>query len=237
MLNFNELPQITTAPAIKVLTGQVIDTEGSCLIYVTDGVEGAVRMSQGNANERFYGVSISQTMNAISMPTVQEEVGSQTRVIINLARTPDAAGSISVQNVATGALLASQVNSVAVDATGEFFFDAAANTIEVDVADQDVALKIVFTYAPTVADLRELQGDQLAGVAPVIDLGVVGAIQKGLFQTSEYDTSVAWVIDAGVHTGANGKFTIAGNGEDLVAKVFVRSLPTTANPFLGLEIV
>ncbi|QJT70928.1 hypothetical protein GR7B_00130 [Vibrio phage vB_VcorM_GR7B] len=235
MLNFDRL-HFRTSDNMKVAPGAVIAAEGQALVAEYVGGELHVKPSTGAATERFVGLAIAETMTQAYLPFVEEHAVSNSASAtdtVTLSKTP-VAGSLLVQTVAAdGAVATLTAGTPGGSAATTYSISGATVTFWAPTLDGK-SLRVTARYAPTVLQLRELQGDQAPGSTASATLNVVGALEQGDFETSEFDTTQVWDANADVKLGANGRFTQTGSGK--VVDCLVTRVPSVDNPFLGLKL-
>lgn len=214
-----------------VAAGHMITAEGAALVSDLTGGQYGVKQSTGAANEVFVGISINSVTSLTETPKIEEALPGSANAIV-LAAEP-LAGTVRVIRVDTGAVLTAAATAdathYAVDAQNprKFKFDAALAT---------VGIKVIYSYAPTLAQAMALQGNILPGGPAGQYLGQVGVITRGDVFTDQWDTAGDWSTAKGVALAANGKFTPVADPADALRGVQLIELPSAARSTLGLNI-
>lgn len=234
MFNFDAL-KFRVSDNMKVTPGAIIPAEGSALVADYSTGELTVKPSTGASNEIYIGAAIAETMVQSFLPHVEEHAVANSESdtdTITLMSTP-IAGSLLVQTVATDGTVTT-LTAGTPDSGAATTYSIAGNIITFWAPTLDgKSLRVTYRYSPTVLQLRELQGDQAPGSTAAATLNVVGALEAGDFETSEFDTTVAWAGATAVKLGANGRFTQGGSGTTLPC--IITKVPSAGSPFLGLK--
>ena len=207
-----------------VATSAVITAEGQALVADTTAGVFGVKPSAGVTGEKFVGVAVSHTITINTIARVEEAVVPST-LVVNLGRTPNS-GTLSVYDKTAGAV---------VPATGGSNWSLTGKAVTLPAGTLGHELTFYFKYNVTLNESRALQGDQFPGGPAGVFVGQVGVIKNGSVFTSEFDTTVNW-NDANptITTGANGQFTIGGNGP--AVNGIVVAVPSATSPYLGINL-
>lgn len=209
-----------------ITAGQTVDVEGCALVAVLSGGVVGVQKGSVTATDKFAGVSMAAAINPSLYAYVED-------VTVGVGATH------TLTNVPSGAFLVyNQTGSAALTQVG-----GAPNAGEVKVAGAVLTfnaaqvasvVRISYKYAPTMQQIRSIQGDEPAGRAATFTMGSVGVATRGDIMTSEFDAAVNWnVANPIIALGASGLFTIGGTGA--VVTGYVTSVPTPESPYLGLH--
>jgi hypothetical protein len=222
MLNLTSC-QINRSDEMPLDLAATLSAVGCALVQGTDG---SVKPGTGASTEKFVGASLSQPLALSAFPKVETlTVNAQGKVV--LAKAP-IGGTLRVVNASGAALTAGD------PATVTTAYSIVGEEVTVHSSLVGTALTIVYQFVPNMVEARTLQGDTQPGGAASLTTGTVGVIRAGTIYTSEYDTTVDWTApNADVRVGANGRFTIGGNGA-VVPNAQVRRIPTGVDATLGL---
>ncbi|QJT71111.1 hypothetical protein GR11A_00074 [Vibrio phage vB_VcorM_GR11A] len=237
MLNFDAL-RFRTSDNLKVTPGSVIEAEGQALVADYSTGEFTVKPATGVANERYVGVAVTETQNQAVLPNIEEfaisNSASATDTVTLQVGTP-LAGSLRVEKVEANGTV-TNLTAGTPGGSAATTYSVSGNVITFWAPTLDGAtLKVTYRYSPTVLQLRELQGDQAPGQTAAATINVTGALQEGDFETSEFDTTIAWSGTTNVTLGANGRFTQGGSGT--VVNAIITKIPSAGSPFLGLKFI
>lgn len=234
---YNSLCQMRVTDPISVATGVTKIEEGRALIGVREGGTLKAKASVGAANtEEFIGFALNERTAPEIFPHVMEnavvillEAGKWG---VNLPKTP--VGTPRVAYAATGAAL-----TAAAGAPNAGEYRVTGSQIEVNSADLNKKLNIVFNYVPNIADLMYIGGDNspttFSTITSLIDK--TGVIEQGVVYTSCYDVTIdwaSWTPAIGLKATANGVVGVgAGTGATIRGRVI--QAPTQDIPYLGLD--
>lgn len=222
MLDFT-LTRYSDSRQFPVATGSLITAEGQCLVNdLTDGVR-KVKPATGTAADVFAGVSVGQQITITAFPGFESAVIGAT---YTLKRTP-ISGQILV--TANGVALTATAGA---PAAGEYSITDA--TITFNAAQAGAALQVVYRYVPTTVEAKQIQGDEPAGGAACLAIDQIGVITRGVVATTEFNAADAWTASSVVKTGANGLFSVSGNGTAVPGTI--EQLPDGDSPFLVISI-
>lgn len=214
-----------------VAQGSQITAEGAALVSnLTAGVYG-VKQSTGVAGEVFAGVSINSVTSLTQAPKIEEAVLGNSNAII-LAAEP-LPGTVRVVRADTNVALAS---AAAADATHYAVDPLNAKKFLFDASLQGVPFKIIYSFAPTLAQAMALQGNVLPGGPAGQYLGQVGVVTRGDAYTDQWDTSADWSAAVGVTLLANGKFGPAATPAAAIRGIQIIELPSAGRSYLGINI-
>lgn len=237
MLNLANSRQVSsvsrkTAPATRIFA------EGLALVADTS-IDQGVAISSGAAGEQFVGLSISSQLDPKELPTYESKVVAAGAVSATLDNAP-IAGTISVRNLTTGVTLTAAAPGTAQGSlTASQFAQTATGSRDIVVPAAMAGNELVagYRFAPTLADIQWLQGEQLPGYHIANGLNIVGVITSGDLYTTEFDTASDWTsASLYVKLGANGKFVATATAADAIPGVRVLSRPGYNNAQLGLSI-
>lgn len=199
--------------------------DGQALIGdVVAGVFG-VSPSTGAGTDKFVGFLNGQTS---AVPFVQttavmvEEVTLSAAGQTTLRKTPSS-GTLSAYNITDGAAIAGGDITL----SGTSFTGAAAHFND--------TVRITYTYALSVAEMRAKWGDVQPGGYVGDTVGMVSVMKKGVIYTDQIDTAVQWENATSVKLAAGGKVTDQ-TGSGVAIPVQVIAIPTGNLPFLGLSV-
>lgn len=226
-----------------VATGQTVDSEGLVLRgLLEDGVEVVQPADAGAANYRIVGFSVSDN-ESIASDVVIESVtipntGAADETVqlskTNLVGTAPAV-EVMVKRADTGVVMTQQTLVGDVNATNEYFVDAATGLVTFDTADAGVAVTIQYRYNMTVLEARlkffqRSVNNEAGAVFGEVSVGLAGEVY-----TLMYDAAVDW-SDASVAptSGAGGLVTDGGAGT-AIPNAEVTHVPTAERPYLGLR--
>ncbi len=215
-----------------VATGVVLNEEGRVLAYVKEDGATKVQPSTGVAGEIFAGVNISRNAPPGVLPMVAFGTVNADGTFV-LPRLP-IAGQLMVKlgADANGAGGAVQTIVAAAPAAGEVEF-TGTTTLTLPVATAGQTVFAQFAYTPTVVEAASVVGNIPAAGIPQSDQ--VGVLKEAQIGTSFFDTSVDWSDAMYVKLAAGGTFTV-GTEADHVPNVVVRNAPSSATPFLVVNI-
>lgn len=229
MLKFDS-GRVRTSDNLKVHSAAVIPAEGCALVADYEGGALVVKPSTGASGEKFVGVSIAETMNQALLPFIDQLQSAAEGNTVTLTNRPQA-GTLLVEVVEANGSRTKLTSGA--PASGNNQYSLANDVITFHAEDhQGKVFVVAYRYSPTVLQLREIQGDQAPGQTAMATLSVVGAIQEGVVETSEFDTTVQWDGSVDVKLGANGRFTQGGSGVTVPA--IITKVPSAGSPFLGL---
>lgn len=207
-----------------VAIGATVAAEGLALIADTSNGSFGVKPSGGDSGEKFVGVAISMQMTLTSLSRVETQVVPASNTLTT-ERVPSS-GTMSVFDKTAGA---------AVPASGGGAWSLSGSTLTLTSSQTGHEVVVSYKYAVTAQESMQLQGDIYPGGAAGFVVGQVGVVKNGTIFTSEFDTSVNWnVANPVVKTGADGQFTIGGNGDTVQG--FVVNVPSSTSPYLGLNL-
>lgn len=205
---------------LPIAVGATVAAEGLALVADNSTPTFGVKPSAGTTGEVFIGVSISQEFPLTAYPKVEENVQPVANTIV-LDRTP-IAGTLSVYDVTAGAPLV-----VTTDYT------LSGKTITLQGATVGHNIRTTYKFAPTAVEASMIQGDVYPGGAAGTKYRQVGVLKSGAIYTTEFDSAINWHQAAPVvKSGANGQFTVGGNGATVPCVVI--QVPSISSPFLGL---
>ena len=209
-----------------------VTDEGMVLILTNDDGKPTVTESSAAAGT-FYGVSLFERRAPATLPAVRLIPGDGELQTATLDNYVNGSASLRVINNATGVEAAldpasAQTEAAIAQATGVITISSALLATE--------TLKVTYRYTPTVQQLIPLVGTVIN--ASELDAGAdVGVVQKGVIYTSNFVTSEAWAVGDQLRLGASGQFAKTGAGTQLTTeRAVVVETPTTAQPFLGIEL-
>jgi hypothetical protein len=220
-----------------VASGVTSIEEGVGLIAVRVNGVPTVKPGVGSANtEEFAGVALNERTAPTLAPLVYRAkvvlvTSGQWGIVLNR----NVVGTPRVIYTATGVALTAAGGAP----TAGQYRVVTNNIIEVNTADLGKELEVTYTYAPTVADLYQLGGDNSPTTFATLPtlIGVTGVIEEGTVFTTNYDPSAdwaGWTPASSIKVGANGVFQIGGTGATVKGRVI--SAPSVDIPFLGLDI-
>lgn len=210
---------------LPVAVGQSVAAEGQALVAVngTDGSFG-VKPSAAASGEQFAGVAVGQPILVTSKARAESFV-VPVGLAVTLARTPQA-GQTAVYDHTAGAV---------VPASGGSNWTLSGDELTLPAGSAGHEITVYYKFAVTADESRSLQGDVYPGgpAGQVVDQ--IGVFKNGTIFTDQFDTTVNWnVANPVVKTGANGQFTIGGNGTTVPCLVV--QVPSANSAFLGLNL-
>lgn len=237
-------PRRTTSRPVAAGVGAI--EEGIGLIAVREGGIMKVKPGVGAANtEEFAGFAINERTAPANFPLVRE---NQSVVLLETGiwgiRIPKAVvGTPRITYSATNVALTEYTADLdSVLEAGEYKLATLTNgdySIQVVEADLGKKLNVIYSYAPTVADLMMLGGDNSPVTFSTITgiVGETGVFEEGVVYTSNYDVIVDWANwtpAAPIKIGANGVVKTSGNGATVPGGRVIEA-PTADSPFLGIS--
>jgi hypothetical protein len=225
MLNM-KFTRIFNTESRAVLSVSVIPEEGMALVEAIEGGESKTTLSKGVPGEIFAGISMSRNAPPAVLPNVENGVVPAS-LQVKLARVPSLNQLLVKANNVALTIVAG------VPAAGEV--KLSNDVLTFNAAQAGEALIAQYLYAPTLVEARSIVGDYPIGGLASTAQHVIGVLIRGEFATNMFDASVDWSNALRVNLGADGFFTVGGNGTEL-ANVVIRNRPSSANSMLVLAI-
>jgi hypothetical protein len=212
--------RVSVSLELPIAVGASVQAEGIALVADNTTPVFGVKPSAGVAGELFLGVSISQEFPLLAYPKVEENVQPVANTLV-LARTP-IAGSLAVFDITSGLALVLGTD-----------YTISAKTLTLVAGTVGHSIRSTYKFVPTAFEAETIMGDVYPGGAAGTRFGQVGVLKSGPIYTTEFDAAINWAQATPVmKTGANGQFTVGGNGA-LVPGVVIQ-VPNIASPFLGI---
>lgn len=206
---------------LPIAVGASVQAEGLALVADNTTPTFGVKPSAGASGEVFLGVSISQEFPLAAYPKVEEKVQPVANTV-TLSRDP-ISGTIVVYDVTAGAVIAA----------GGGGYSISGRVITLQSGTVGHVIRVTYKFAPSAAEARIIQGDVYPGGAAGTTFGQVGLLVDSAIYTTEFDSSINWSqANPVVKTGANGQFTVGGNGATVPCVVI--QVPSVSSPYLGL---
>jgi hypothetical protein len=220
-----------------VASGVTSLEEGIGLIAVRVAGQVTVKPGVGGANtEEFAGVALNERTAPTLAPLVYRAkvvlvTSGQWGVVLNR----NVVGTPRVVYTASGTALTASGGGAP---TAGQYRVVNNNVVEVNTADLGKEIEVTYTYAPTIADLYQLGGDNSPTTFATLPtlIGVTGVIEEGLVYTTNFDPSAdwaGWTPASTIKVGANGVFQIGGTGASVKGRVM--HAPSVDIPFLGID--
>ena len=225
----------------ELLSSVTVDHEGLCLQLALEDGRGKARPSNATADTQFIGVSWGERFAAPTTAVHIETVVVGANQKATLSKTPSAEADIMVikgTSYLGGVLLANAGSPTNV----QWDLDGDGVSIAVHADNIGATLFVVYRYNLTVLEAQMRFGDAYPGPRAMNTVKRVGVITKGHIWTDRFDVAVNWgaidTIGSGevIKGGANGMFTVTGNGCNTAGHVHVLEAPSVGSPWLGLYI-
>jgi hypothetical protein len=219
-----------------VLTGVDIRQEGVALVFVNNNGLAQVKPAAGVANERFAGVSWSQTQVPDYLTKV-EQVQVSGNLTFTLSRNNLVSGQVRIERNSDGSAL----TLAAAPAAGKFAADYTNGIISIDVTDAGTAavpvlLNVFYKYQPTAMEAIMAQGSgPIGGITAASAMGTVGVIVEGDVSTDMFDVTDDWSVATKIYLGPAGIFTMKAVGTELRGANLIEA-PGVGNAFLTLNL-
>jgi hypothetical protein len=226
MLNPNTSRVSTTSTlALASTVGSV--KEGTLMSAIMEGGVAVGIASTGAATEDVRGFAMSQVMDVMSAPKVEEAtVPSVAPFTIVLVKTPDSAavGRFAYNPVTT---------AYDTPVTGS---TVSGKTITFLPADAGKKVRIVYSYAPTIVEAQMIFGQGIGDAAQSVVGGTTIVTDAPLLFISNFDATDNWALGGKVYSGANGNVSLKNTGTLLPGVRVAVSPAATSDGFLGLVV-
>lgn len=219
-----------------VVTGSAVIQEGAVLTKVMEG--GVAKVRACNADERIYGFALHQRTVADKSTKVEDFVVPATLSQV-LAKAPVGGVALVKRTVAAGSGTVGVMTVVGV---------APTTVDEVQLSDQTLTfhadasgdhIEVTYEHELTYAEHVRLVGEGVPGLLTAMQaIGSIGVITNGVVFTDQYDVTVDWatVDETKIVAAAGGKLGYNATATAADARIFIESVPSVGNPFLGVRI-
>lgn len=221
-----------------VATGKTVSEEGQGLVCVMENGVEKVMPAEAAVGEKVVGFAMFRQLTFSTAAVVEDHiVPTAAPFVVELGKQHIIAGQIRVLDVVAAADLTPALASP--PAAGSFFLDAAHGTVEFDIAQAGLTVRIFYRYDLTVAESIQQFYQAPTNMPDPNFFSQVGVGKgKGRVFTMYYDQSVNWadptVVVALAGAPTPGMLCNGGAGP-VVPNARVVSVPSPVDPYLGVE--
>lgn len=222
----------------SVLPSAMITAEGQPVVADYSTGLFNVKPAEATATDKFVGVTISQQINLVALPFIEEIVADTTN---SLSRTNLFVGQLRAVGSVTGALTV--VNAPAVPVAGEVSVNWVNGTLTFNAAQAGETVTVSYRYVPTSLEALTVQGNITPGGSSTFVLNSTGVITRGDIYTTEYNPVIDWATAATsgwIVAVKNGLFTAyataaaaAADGAVVVVDGIITNVPAAGLSVIG----